>query len=154
MLTFTDTNEVVPPSLTLAQLQVMRLAPQVKFQYARMKAGEVRAVLVRAIINGQPFHVSMQFMGEPLHGMDLMALDDAVGLILPNPGGWTYENEIARKAWHESWAKSTFGRAMELKPLELDANGSSKAGRLLVGIGDVIPRPEWRLCVSADRMQA
>jgi hypothetical protein len=122
LLAFTDTDETISPSLSLAQLQSMRIAPQMKFQYARMKAGEVQAVLDRAIINGLPFHMSMQFKGEPLHGVELMARDDAACLVLPNPGAWAHENEIARKAWHEAWAKQAFGHSLEIRPIMLDAN--------------------------------
>jgi len=121
MFTLTDTNETISPSLTLTKLQAMRIAPQVKFQYARMKAGEVTAELNRAFVNSQPFHVTFHFHGEPLHAIQLMARDEAAGLTLPRPGEWINENEIARKAWHEAWAKDTFGRALEMKPIVLDA---------------------------------
>jgi hypothetical protein len=73
--------------------------------------------LERAQLSGRAYRVEIIYEGEALSHVDLFLhmWGDAEGW-----AGWSEQRERSRKEQAEEWAKKAFGKAMEVKPFELE----------------------------------
>jgi hypothetical protein len=109
-ITFDETGDTIGPATTATEAQGLRAFARARLHLAGDAA---RLSIDRCPIGGRPFNITLHFAGPRLARVELFMLQGTDGRTWDD---WTRENELARKAAHEEWARGAFGRELAVKP--------------------------------------
>jgi hypothetical protein len=116
-LRFDETEERVGRSTTPAMFSEMRLAGMGGLSVGVGPGDRSVWKSDRRSVWGKWFHVTLEFVGPRLVAAELF-------LTMPNDGkdwsSWSHAGEMARKAAGERWAEGVFGKALAVKPIDVD----------------------------------